>query len=396
VSDGPPLEFRETVVAGGRDDFMEVRHLFFRGTNHDIGRKLAEIAKERHNAQPIRYPNTRATYEQIKFFKEYFPMQIDRMSGVASFYDMKLSASGVNFAGLYYGVPLTNCSVVYYPPATTMDSIGVMSRNFDYTTGTVFGGEPGDGELPACARPYIIEMYPDAGYASIVVCCFDLLGGATDGINSEGLTVAMLADDDVDADLGVKPARGPQAGLNEIQVARFLLDTCADVGEAKVALRLAKLYYNITPCHYIIADRHGRSFIWENSPSMNTGYAIEGSDKPLVTTNFLYHRYKDLNNLPAHIAERNYFVRYRSIRDRIDGYEGKFDAAYIRETNRCVSFFRPPPPGSRAFARTLWHAMYYPEERRMEIDFYLGEYEPAQTSGNGVRRSGYIAFELKE
>lgn len=403
ASNGKPLEFRETVVAGGADDFMLVRHLFFRGTNYDIGKKLAEIARKRHESRPIRYPNTRATYEQIKYFKEYYPMHIDRMRGVAALYGKKLRSRTLNFAGLYYGIPISGCSVVYYPPAATADSSGVLSRNFDFTTGTFYGAEPRTGELPACARPYIIEMYPDKGYASLVVCCFDLLGGACDGINSEGLTVALLADDDVAADLGINASPGPKAGFNEIQLVRFLLDTCADVREAKLALRGAKLYYNFAPNHYIIADRYGRSFIWENSPSMNTGYVIEGSEKPIVTTNFLYHRYKDLNKLPADIAQRNYFVRYRAVSDRIDRFDAKFNDAFIRETSRCISFTHEAPAGTKAFARTLWHAMYYPEERRMEIDFYLGEKAPGQsdgalerTGGGQVRRSGYIAFELKQ
>ena len=408
ASDRSPLEFRETVVAGGADDFMLVRHLFFRGSNFGIGKKLAEIARKRHESRPIRYPNTRATYEQIKYFKEYYPMHIDRMRGVAALYGKELSSNTLNFAGLYYGIPISNCSVVYYPPAATADSAGVMSRNFDFTTGTFYGAEPRTGELPACARPYIIEMYPDKGYASLVVCCFDLLGGACDGINSEGLTVALLADDDVAADLGINATPGPRAGFNEIQLVRFLLDTCADVREAKLALRGAKLYYNFAPNHYIIADRSGRSFIWENSPSMNTGYVIEGSEKPIVTTNFLYHRYKDLNKLPADIAQRNYFVRYRAVSDRIDRFDAKFNDAFIRETSRCISFAHAAPPGTKAFARTLWHAMYYPDKRRMEIDFYLGERKPGRSGGppaqskgasehaGEVRRSGYIAFELKQ
>ncbi len=39
------LEFAEKVIAGGPKDFMEVRHLTLRGSNFEIGRKLAEIAK---------------------------------------------------------------------------------------------------------------------------------------------------------------------------------------------------------------------------------------------------------------------------------------------------------------------------------------------------------------
>lgn len=395
VSDAKRFEFRETVVAGGARDFMEVRHLLLRGTNYNIGKKLADIARKRHNSRPIRYPNMRDTYEQIQYFKEFYPAHFERMRGVAATYDRELSYHALNFAGLYYGLPLSNCSVIYYPPATTASGTGVMSRNFDFTTGTIYGTEPGRGGHPACARPYIIEMYPDRGYASLVICCFDLLGGACDGINSEGLTVAMLADSDVIEDVGINATPGPRAGLNEIQIVRYLLDTCADVREAKAALRQAKLYYNMFPNHYIIADRHGRSFIWENAPSMNTGYIIDGSERPLVSVNFLFHRYPDLNRLPPGTARNEWFERYGTIRDRIDQFEGKFDDDFIRETNRCVSITHKPPPGGAIFGRTLWHALYYTEERRMEVDFYLGEKASAGSEESPIRRSGYITFELE-
>jgi hypothetical protein len=46
--------------------------------------------------------------------------------------------------------------------------------------------------------------------------------------------------------------------------------------------------------------------------------------------------------------------------------------------------------------RTLWHALYYPEEGRAEIDFYLGEGAERGVSGVGsIRRSGYLTFSLE-
>jgi hypothetical protein len=36
----------------------------------------------------------------------------------------------------------------------------------------------------------------------------------------------------------------------------------------------------------------------------------------------------------------------------------------------------------------MWHAVYVPEERSVEIDFYLGD-------DGGIRRSGYRRFSLQ-
>src|SRR5262245_2625737 len=48
----------DRVIAGGPSNSLEVRHLVLRGTNEQIGRALAEIAKERYGAQlqPARDP----------------------------------------------------------------------------------------------------------------------------------------------------------------------------------------------------------------------------------------------------------------------------------------------------------------------------------------------------
>src|SRR5438552_15381287 len=108
-------------------------------------------------------------------------------------------------------------------------------------------------------------------------------------MNSAGLTIALLADDE-SMDLGkADPARETQAGLEVLQVSRFLLDTCADTEEAKVALLGSKLYYSMLPCHYIVADAKGRSFIWENAPSMHYSHIIDGEGKAQMTTNFMQH-----------------------------------------------------------------------------------------------------------
>ena len=46
-------------------------------------------------------------------------------------------------------------------------------------------------ELPMDSSPYLFEIYPNEGYASMYLSVYGLLG--IDGNNSEGLTVALLA-----------------------------------------------------------------------------------------------------------------------------------------------------------------------------------------------------------
>jgi hypothetical protein len=374
---------------------MEVRHIVLRGSNFEIGMKLAEIAYRYHGAGPLPYPDYETNIAQLGYFKEKHPMHAERMRGVAAAMGKDVTDSTWNFSSLFYGVQLSGCSVVFYPPATTEDSSGVLSRNFDFTTGTFSGTIPGEGEIAACARPYVVEMYPDEGYPSLYTCVFDMLAGAMDGVNSEGLTVAILSSNDVIAECEIAPVRGFRPGFNESQILRYLLDTCADAEEAKAALKNADLYYNTAPYHYLIADRHGNAFIWENSPDGAPGHVVEGDGTPLITTNFLRHRYPDPESLPVDNYPFGWFNRFRKLRGCVAGHAGRFDESFIMDTNAGVAIVYVPPPGEAAPVRTLWHALYYPQGLTAKIDFYLGEVvDPDSPGGARIHRSGYREFKL--
>src|SRR5262245_54341378 len=43
----------DKVVAGSQKDFMEVRHVVLKGTNEEIGRALATLARERYDCKAI-------------------------------------------------------------------------------------------------------------------------------------------------------------------------------------------------------------------------------------------------------------------------------------------------------------------------------------------------------
>ena len=91
-------------------------------------------------------------------------------------------------------------------------------------------------------------------------------------------------------------------GLAEQQIVRYLLDTCATVDEAKEALLMAKQYYFFVPCHFVVADRSGRSFVWEHSAGHNREAIVEAdrfTGGRTVCTNHLLHTRHDLTDLPA-------------------------------------------------------------------------------------------------
>jgi hypothetical protein len=392
---GKQVVREDRLVAGGPKDFLEVRHLVLAGTNEEIGRALAAIGKERHGLGPQPSADPFRTRVQRRYIDKTYPILHERMRGVAAAFGKPFEDDAWQFDGLWYLMGQKfGCSVVYYPPGVMADGKGVFSRNYDFTTGTISGAAPKHGELPCTARPYVVEMYPDRGYASLAVYSYDLLSGALDGINSEGLTVALLADDELVEKFGLDPSGEGAVGLGVVQMIRMLLDTCATVREAKEALLTTKQHCEVVPVHYLVADRHGEAFIWEFSRSRNKEYIFESPGKRLITTNFSLHRHLSGKELPNASLPREVCPRYCALAERIAAQKGKLTADFVKDAHRGVDMTRPgknTPP-----TRTLWHALYRPDQRSVEISFYLrDEIDPKLSGKSRIVRSDYLEFVLK-
>jgi hypothetical protein len=239
-------------------------------------------------------------------------------------------------------------------------------------------------------------MYPERGYASLAVYSYDMLSGVLDGINSEGLTVALLADDELSKRFRMEPAGWDAVGPGVVQVLRLLLDTCASVEEAKEALLTNKQYYEIGQVHYLVADRHGKAFVWEYSHAHNREYIVENPGKPLVTTNFSLHSYLEDGKPPSSKGAKKACPRYCTLTDKLSGRQDKLTVDQVKETHKLVDMTQTPPKASPwAPSRTLWHALYSPEMRSMQISFYLrDEQDTKKPNAITIVRSPYRQFTL--
>jgi len=387
------IYFDEKIVVGSPDHFMEVRYVILNGSNYGIGKKIAEIA-QRDN---IRFGTSRDKLRnevRRKYISRNYPIFYERMKGVAEAVGLNVEDNAYDFSGIsqYNVIPPVSCSVVFYPGEFTENGHGVLSRNFDFTTGTIQFKQPKEGEMRAVSRPYIFEMYPDQGYASLAICAFDLMGGVVDGINSEGLAVAILAEEESIQKHGLEPANG--VGLHELLSMRYLLDNCKDVEEAKEAMLYLKHYYSFIPCHYIIADRQGRSFIFEFSGVRNRAFVVDG-DGPQCVTNHLVSNYKSVDDLPEGEGVSSY-SRFRTLHKAIS-LKKKFSVDELKSINSSVAV--PPYVSDHpvyAPGRTLWHALYDTEERSLSVKFYLGEkLDPLDEKKVILEYSDYLQFQLK-
>jgi hypothetical protein len=411
----------ERTFCGEPDSFMKVRHLAIRGSNFQIGKKLGELQIERANDSLENYRGDPVMIKARRlYFQRHYPIHWERIKGIADAFGADPTDNRYDFSGLPHNVsfPQGGCSVVYYPPDITSTSSGILSRNYDFSTGTVADAMhmPLDAEVkkqmsPVMSEPYIMEWHPeDGGYASLAIHAFDLVSGTLDGINEKGLTVSIMADEEAIAELGpqmeVDPTSRHVVGLHELQVMRWLLDTCANVEEAKMALLTVKQYYTLVPCHYMIADRVGASFVYENSTGRNAQYITDGDGGPQIVTNFQLYKHPTPDQIPQGplTLETNAFWRYQKILERISEHEGLFAKDEIKENNAGVDIFKllqilksDPKQSSIAAgvdSRTLWHSLYNQNEKTAEFSFYLGEDEGA----NGVpkeRRSKYFKFTLQ-
>jgi predicted choloylglycine hydrolase len=368
--DQPPVstdfELKESVIAGGPDHFMEVRHVLIRGKNFEIGRAIGQIARE--NGVTINPSNeTALNGDKRRYMATHYPAFYERMRGVATAFGLDFEDERYSLSGLPQNTRRSvHCSAVFFPPQNTHIGHGLVSRNYDYSTGNLENRRPAKGELPVMSHPYIFELYPDQGYASIAITAFDYLGGTLDGINVHGLTVVVLADGESRYLHGLHPTN--EVGLHELLVMRYLLDNCKDVTEAKEALQSLHHYYSFMPCHYLVADGHGDAFIFEISPDRKSKHITE-AEEPLCVTNHLVYRHPDVNQLPPMDTFDRYKLLHKATRKK-----DRFTKEEIVDIHALVAF---PPFGStspvNAPYRTLWYSLYDTKERSLMAKFYLGE-----------------------
>ncbi len=377
--------YQENIVAGGSRQFMEVRHIIIKGSNYAIGKKIGEIAKKLNvRLQPLE--DKIINKIQRKYIRNNYPEFYERMRGFADAYGLDISNNNYDFSHLWI-IPskFFGCSVVFYPKSFTENQHDIMSRNFDFIR-----------EASIMSKVYIFELYPDKGYSSLSICAFDLLGGVLDGINSQGLAVAVLGEEETIAKYGNHPsAQG--VGMYELLVLRYLLDNCKNVEEAKEALLYLKHYYSFMPCHFIVADSDGKSFIFEFSSFRNSTYIVNG-DGPQCITNHPVYKYKSTDDFPEELRFKlNSYDRFRKLAEQIKR-KNKFSIEKIIKINNSVANLTLPFENPNyAPNRTLWYSLYDLQELSLKVKFYLGETKDSSAPyGKRLYYSDYLTFKLKK
>lgn len=415
------MRFKEAIIIPAGKGFMTIRHLTISGTNQEIGKKLAEIAIERHSfsKRVTSAQNRLITHSLRAYIAHNYPILLNRSKGAAEALDIDFNDNNYDTTSIPLGInipstPNIGCSTVYYPASITGTKHAYLSRNYDFLKGTVadISDIPFSPEIrqilpPIMAEPYLIEMHPEnGGYASFCMTCFDLLSGVLDGINRQGLTVAVNGyEGDLTQMQQIYEPNLTGVGLNELQVMRLLLDTCSNCDEAKQALLINKQYYTMIPCHYLIADAAGNSFIYEHSPGGNKEFIINNQAKVQILTNHNVHMFPNIADIPnlADAIKKGYtsYERYQMLQHAIEQNKGSCSLDFIKQNNQNVSVseilklipYEVREQFKTGYSRTLWHAIYDIDNRSLDIKFYLNE--ETKSKGNFIEHySDYFHFTL--
>ncbi|HVN78740.1 MAG TPA: C45 family peptidase [Terriglobia bacterium] len=371
---------RGRVIAGSDHDFLLAQYYRIQGTNREIGKALAQIAKSL-NVGIKAAPDPIRNKLQYQYFKLNYPQHYQRMLGVADEYRVNIDDYAISASSLPFLPGQPTCSVAFYPANRTATQHNILSRNLDMPV------EVNAGRPHSCSRPVLFEIYPDSGYPSLYLCLTDLLGGAVEGINSEGLSLAVLGDEVNNTDC--HPVESSfEVGLNEVQIMRYLLDNCKNVEEAKGSLLWLKQYYQLFRLHYLVADNTGKSFVFEFSRHRNQSHIVEADGIQCVTNHLLSN--PDLADAPPESIERLDILKSLTLSKNV------FTLDEIREIHSKVTPWMPDYHPIWPTSRTLWHSIYDLDSKSMKVKFYLGEMKDPNDPNKVVTKySDYVEFKLK-
>jgi predicted choloylglycine hydrolase len=328
-ADNPVILKNEILFERDGNNYSEVRHIALKGTNEQIGIALAEISQKDYAAEPGRYVDPIYAKARLQYMQKNYPAFYERMLGATHAYNVSLEETDLDLSILPYDIGSPGCSVVFFPPSQTENGHAMACRNMDYVTvpfSTVLGKTAAPSEVGMFARAYVLELYPEEGYASLVIGGHDLMGTIFQGMNSAGLDVEILEDDS--PPVAKTPVSGARnSGIPVSLAARMILDTCGSLEEAKLALLNNRIYFPISGQHLLIFDKYGNSTIAEFFAEDGSVHFTDGSDSIRIMTNHAVAKYPTTDTFPkfdANTSSHDTFLRYKTLDDMETSHEGKY------------------------------------------------------------------------
>jgi len=374
-------------------NYLSVRHLRLKGSNREIGKNLAELAKKEWGVTLSEYVDAAYAKGRLKYYERNWKTQHDRMLGVADAYGVDANNTNLDLSSLAYYNTGSGCSAIYIPPSLSATGEALLGRNYDWyivPIGLIMGFKNGENSVRFNSQNQLTEIHPEEGYATIQLSSHDLMNPWLDGFNEHGLFVTVLNDPGAPA-TPVPHSGGVSSGLSMFQVVGLLTSKCRTVEEAKTELLQHHIYNSISGLHYLIADAHGHATVFEIDGKTGQYYFVDSKpNEPFFITNHALHTFKGHASFPEvdMSKEHDSFTRICILEDYVKHHSGKYTEADLRQMLDEVlcSFVDNTKAGvSLPFPeRTLWSYVANIDRREMSLKFYLGDLD-AETGTNHLR-----------
>ena len=399
IYDSGPQTTTEVLLNQENGTYMKVIHFVVRGgKEEEIGYELGKVGIEEFNSTLLPFDDPVYGEEKEQYIKGYDEDLYGRVQGVKQAYQLGEDDYGYDASFPLYvgGIPL--CSAIYFPPVSTEDSHAIAGRNMDwyynsdhdeftdvtdlslFTNNTDINDEKFD-ELLADkigTLAHVAEIYPDEGYATLVVGTMDLLTGVVDGLNEKGLYVASLQDGDTYTDAFSDLAGFTTTRLNYMQVLGSILEHCANVEEAKQWLAESQVIMPFMGVHFLICDDSGAATIAEYDNESRELIFTDYQDTAVPLTNYAVYLKPDISQYPPENPNNAHddYLRSAKLHDYISDHEGAFttddawDAMEMVEANADLS---PEEvlAGENETDRLLWTVVTDLTDRSMTVKFFL-------------------------
>lgn len=393
--------FEKEIIPQSPDTFPIVRHIVMKGSQAEIGKKLAEIAIERYKLNLTKNPSPFYGKARYEYLKLNYPQLLGRIAGVMKAYGLDPYDTSVDPTALIYSITRFGCSMIFFPGKVTESGNSIAVRNMDFSNGTasqMMRKPRQQGEPDIFREIYVMEVYPVEGYACLYLSAIDLLSGTIDGVNEHGLSVYGLVD------LGrpephTPPTGNKVIGLNPLQVMRMLLENCKNIDEAKLRMLTCKSYDILIGMHFLVADSSGNSFIFEINQEDGQAYIQDSSQKPHVMTNSSVWKIPSEEEFPTKFDD-DYDSLYRHIKltRTIESEQKKFSESSMVSALEGV-FPRMPTTqlGSSSMTlRPLWQVMYDLNNLKMKVRFWLKDTGEDKDGRVIFQMSDWFEFQLKK
>jgi len=378
---GPVLVKDEALIPDAPENFQQTRHLVLRGSNRDIGRTLAEIARRDLGVDKLaKYADSIYGEARRTYLKDNFAALYERSLGVADAFGLAEDDTRFDTTTLPYDLGSLACSSVCFPPNTTANGHTLVSRNMEwYTVSAVelLTGKKAPQAPVMGKHGFIAEFYPDQDCASMQTTFMELLNFPMDGINEHGLSATALVDQQGRGQ-PIPGVGGHDAGLSTMHVISLLMTQCKTVREAKLMILRQRIFFPVEALHWVISDPTGASTIFEADSRTGEYVFVDGNEgKPQVCTNHALHVYPTPASFPQTDPKANYntFNRFRTLQDAVDSRQDKFT---VDDCFQILSkVYGATDDAEEAGAhnpypiRTLWTFVMDLTDRTIYIKYYL-------------------------